>query len=285
MRKNPYNKDLKDQLPLFMQGPITITALVKNEEQKAIVEKTRLQKREYEVKGLSFTKRLAFTMVQPPVFNPDFTPNHPDILDIEMCQTEVTQKFFQAVMGWNDSKFQENHQNPVESVSWYDCISFCNKLSELLGFQSCYRISDIRINYQSKNIGSAVVTWDEAANGFRLPTVSEWGLFAKAGTQNQWAGTDVKSELKQYAWYNDNSGMEPHPVGEKLPNEWGLYDMTGNVSEWCWDKVSPSDDSMRKLCGGSYRDSADLCQVAKLRVGFAGNGDHERGFRICRTIK
>ena len=133
---------------------------------------------------------------------------------------------------------------------------------------------------------SARVTWDEAVNGFRLPTEHEWKSFAKAGTQNAWSGTNLKSELGKYAWYEANSGDETNPVGEKLPNEWGLYDMAGNVEEWCWDKLYESnDEDMRVLLGGSFRYIADFCRVTDRDGGLACDPRSSRGFRICRTIK
>jgi len=304
MRKNPYNKKLKDQLPLFMAGPSMTTALITNEGQKPIVEKSMVPPlHKYEVGGISFT------MVQTPIINQNGTFYPQDILNLEMGQTEVTQKLFETVMGWNKSRAKNSPQNPVEMVTWFDCIAFCNKLSNLLGFQPCYEILDVRM--RQEHIVYAKVVWNEGANGFRLPKVEEWVIFAEAGTQNRWAGTDDEDEIDEYVWYDDNSGNEPHPVGEKLPNEWGLYDMTGNVSEWCWDKYyyyedydendfdhpdnpdhdedgeddEDDDSQQRRVRGGSYFRFAGACQI-DFDVGY--DADEPRlttGFRICRTIK
>ena len=199
-----------------------------------------------------------------------------------MGQMEVTQELFQEVMGWNASKFQSDPKNPVETVTWYDCISFCNKLSTLLGFEECYRMTDVEMLYV--HIIKAKITWDESKNGFRLPTEYEWGFFAKAGTDNQWSGTNDVNDLVKYAWYDKNSNYETHPVGEKLPNEWGLYDMTGNVWEWCWDLYHPAEPKERVLQGGSFGVHAEGCRVA-LRI-WSDEGDRFNflGFRLLRSF-
>ena len=285
MRKNPYNKDLKEQLPLFMQGPSTTTALITNEAQTDILEKSmKIPSHKYEVNGVTFT------MVQPPVLNLDFTSNPQDVINVEMGQTEVTQKLFWAVMRFNFSRNKNSPQNPVENVSWFDCISFCNKLSELSGFQSYYKISDIVNDYlYTDRMVLGRVTQDETANGFRLPTEYEWTSFAKAGTKNQWSGTDDEDELRKYAWCFDNSERHTHPVGEKLPNAWGLSDMTGNVDEWCWDAREPNDENIfaqRVVIGGSFGSLARLHTVYDRSGCFYPDTTRDGvGFRICRTIK
>jgi len=265
-----------------MLGPSTIAALAVNDAQKAsvenFIEKTMPRKHEYEVNDVFFV------MMQPPVVGRDFKQTPLDILKTEMGQTEVTQELFEAVMGWNESTFLNNPPNPVENVTWFDCISFCNKLSELLGFQPCYEMADIRMSYRGSSISYARATWDEAANGFRLPTEYEWESFAKAGTQNRWAGTDEEVAIDDYVWHEENSGNEIHPVGEKLPNEWGLYDMSGNVLELCWDMFG-GDRYYRAVRGGSYWNYADNCRVADRNWLDAGHRYSYRGFRICRTIK
>ena len=283
MRKNPYNKDLKDHFPFLMQGPSTTTALITNEAQTDIVEKAMSQKHKYEANGVSFI------MIQPPLVNlRTMTSNPQDILNVEMGQTEVTQELFEAVMGWNISSSKKNPQNPVEDMTWFDCIAFCNKLSELLGFQSCYEMADIQMYNWGTIIKSARVNWDEAANGFRLPTEYEWKSFAKAGTQNRWSGTDKKVAIDDYVWHEYNSRYETHPVGEKLPNEWGLYDMSGNVWEWCWSEYAPSYENTltyrRPLYGGSNMSDVDGCQISEYTRS-EPSGDPDQGFRICRTIK
>jgi len=229
-------------------------------------------------------------------------------------ETEVTQELYEKVMKKNPSKFQ-NPQNPIERVSWYDAILFCNELSKLQGLDECYVLKDVSTEYtedlERKIIVSAQVTYDSKKNGYRLPEEKEWEYAAKAGTENQWAGTDDESKLKEYAWYRDdsysliheivtkwgfrgmdmteyNSYLSTHPVKMKKPNEWGFYDMTGNVAEWCWDKDNPESDASkhRVVRGGSWNNSnaSLLLHSASRGIQFSSSSYNNFGFRICRTI-
>ena len=139
-----------------------------------------------------------------------------------MSETVVTQKQWQAVMGNNPSEFDGN-DNPVEQVNWYDCVKFCNKLSEKYGLAPVYKISD------------GNVTWDKNKKGYRLPTEAEWEYACRAGTTTRFNTGDSDSDLEKAAWIGDISDDETNPVAQKTPNNWGLYDMHGNVMEWCWD--------------------------------------------------
>jgi formylglycine-generating enzyme required for sulfatase activity len=220
---------------------------------------------------------VVFNMIRPPKISFNYVPS------LEMGETEVTQELFQAVTGWNDSYETSSSQNPVEEVTWYDCISFCNKLSNLLGLEECYKMSDVEMD--GVHITEATVKWDENKKGFRLPTEYEWELFARAGTNNEWSGTNEENELDKYAWSRENSGFETHPVGKKLPNEWGLYDMSGNVWERCWDLYDPEyDTAQRVLRGGSYGNYGGLCRVAS-RHGFDADSRYDYlGFRLLRSF-
>ena len=158
---------------------------------------------------------------------------------------EVTQEHWHAVMGNNPANFKGRH-NPVEQVSWDDVQSFISQLNA-----------------------------NEGHNRYRLPTEAEWEYAARAGTTTEYSFGNSESALGQYAWWDGNSGNKTHPVGQKKPNPWGLYDMHGNVWEWVqdWygdypsssvtDPKGPSSGSLRVNRGGSWIDYAGFCRSAK----------------------
>jgi formylglycine-generating enzyme required for sulfatase activity len=153
----------------------------------------------------------------------------------------ITQAQYEAVMGTNPSYFQSNPQNPVESVSYGDVQAFCQELSQVTG----------------KN--------------YRLPTELEWEYACRAGTiTNYYFGNDCH-QLEDYAWYCGNSEGTTHPVGSKLPNAWGLYDMHGNVWEWCIDKCQR---------GGSWSDIPYFCRSAISDDYGHGDSLNTLGFRV-----
>jgi formylglycine-generating enzyme required for sulfatase activity len=186
-------------------------------------------------------------------------------------KTEVTQSQWKAVMGNSLSNFKGDDL-PVENVSWNDAVAFCAKLNQEYGITlpSGYR--------------------------YTLPTEAQWEYACRAGTTIRFYYGDDPSyrQLGKYAWYDDNSSYKTHPVGEKVPNGWGLYDMHGNVCEWCLDGYSDSypggnvtaeealqSGSARVLRGGSWFDSAGSCRSA-VRGRFRPDSSYDYlGFRVA----
>jgi formylglycine-generating enzyme required for sulfatase activity len=190
----------------------------------------------------------------------------------------VTQREWLEIMGSNPSRFKGDNL-PVESVSWFDAVNFCNRLSLREGLTPVYTISG------SGN--RRTVTWNRDANGYRLPTEAEWEYAARGG--NGSPGNFIYSgsnNVDEVAWYRSNSGRRTHPAGIKAPNALGLYDMSGNVLEWVWDwfgsysnmrltdPVGPDSGSLRVIRGGSWGFNEHSLRSASrfsIRPGFRRN--------------
>jgi formylglycine-generating enzyme required for sulfatase activity len=179
----------------------------------------------------------------------------------------VTQQEYERVMGSNPSYFK-GQRHPVENVSWEDAMAFLSKLNALAS---------------EKSLGGS----------YRLPTDAEWEYACRAGTTTAYSFGDSESELEKYGWYSKNSGDTTHPVGEKLPNGWGLYDMHGNVWEWCadWygaypiiavtDPTGPTEGSARVFRGGGWYYGAADCRSANRGWNGPSYRGSSRGLRVA----
>ncbi len=206
----------------------------------------------------------------------------------EIQETVVTQEMWEQVTGKNPSYNKEYGSMPVTNVSWFDAVEFCNKVSELAGLQACY----------SKNEnGDILCNW--FADGYRLPTEAEWEFAAKGGNNSKGYKYSGSDSLDEVGWYFLNNSGKIHRVKGKKPNELGIYDMSGNVWELCWDWYSDYNNegevednphgpaqskySRRVLRGGSCYHDAQFCRSAYRGSYLPDNSLNYDGFRLLRT--
>jgi hypothetical protein len=170
-----------------------------------------------------------------------------------MGKYEVTQGEWQKVIGNNPSTFKGSDRLPVEQVSWNGCQAFCQR----------------------------------AGSGLRLPTEAEWEYACRAGTQTRYLSGDADSTLDDCAWYTVNSGNRTHPVGQKRPNAWGLYDMQGNVLEWCadyWYRESPGVGTARVRRGSCWGGGPRDCRSGSSDRASPDHTDYNNGFRVALDL-
>ncbi|MEI6139710.1 MAG: SUMF1/EgtB/PvdO family nonheme iron enzyme [Mariniphaga sp.] len=235
-----------------------------------------------------------FTMGSEDISDREKPPHKVNVNSFFMAEFPVTQELYNGVTGQNPSHF-EGVDHPVEKVSWYDATTFCNQMNHLLALPKPY----------SSKEDATQCNFDCAA--FRLPTEAEWEFAARGGAvethgraslpgsslQPEFAGSDFPDDV---AWYDQNNEYETKPVGLKFPNPLGLYDMSGNVWEWCWDRfgdyghqpqtnpIGPSEGSLRVLRGGSWRHGAGISRVACRGGDSPGIDWSSDGFRLLLAL-
>jgi formylglycine-generating enzyme len=197
-----------------------------------------------------------------------------------LMATEVTQGQYLEVMGKNPSR-DKGDDLPVEQVRWLDAVKYANALSTQEGLASCYRVT------------GESTKWPRglSCRGYRLPTEAEWEYAARADESTRHSGSDTVGSV---GWWDGNSGSATHRVGQKSANAWGLYDMNGNVWEWCWDwygtelsggrnPVGPAAGSYRVPRGGSWGSPAEDARVAVRGRVAPSQRNGNVGFRLART--
>ena len=270
----------------------------------------------FKIKSASITKSNSNKKLKPTFkdmvivnggkYKPSFFDEEREVFDIEVCKYLIVQDMWTEIMDSNPSEHKGN-RIPVDTVSWWDTLEYCNKLSKKYNLEPVYDLSQreegiLRINQLGGNSEYPNMADFRKTEGFRLPTALEWEWFARGGEIAIQDGTfDYKysgsNNIDEVGWYKDNSGNKPHDIGVKKPNQLGIYDCTGNLREWCYDTSSSGyiseklayiyDTSVRdrKLRGGAWNCYDNWCFINDDSDSTDGKyGDGNIGFRIVRTI-
>lgn len=204
----------------------------------------------------------------------------------QIGKLEITQGQYKAVMGTNPSYFTDGayaDSRPVDQVQWYEAVAFCNQLSALHGYESCYTIDGTN------------VTLNESENGYRLPSEAEWEFAARGGILSNGYAYSGSNNPDFIGWYNANSGLVSHVVGSKAANELGIHDMSGNLREWCFDfyadsypaeaqvdPFGPATGEYRVRRGGAWDYSESMIRCTMRNYGVPINRRNFTGFRVVR---
>jgi formylglycine-generating enzyme required for sulfatase activity len=192
------------------------------------------------------------------------------VAPFQLAAHPVTRELYAAVCG-EAPPGTAGPRTPVSEVSWLDAVHFCNLLSQALGLEPSYSMGD--------DPDGLDVFFEDAADGYRLPSEAEWEYACRAGSSEVRYG-----ELDEIAWYRSNSGGAVHDVGTSAPNAWGLFDMIGNVWEWCWDLFDPLVyGPYRVFRGGGWSDLPRSCRASCRRKSHPTLRIDDLGFRVARA--
>ncbi len=213
-----------------------------------------------------------------------------NVSDFEIAKHTVTMEKWHTVRSWAlSNKFEielgaaKGLKCPITMVSWYDTLKWCNAKSLMDGLEPVYAVLGKSNYYSRGDFGSEdsyKIIQNPEATGYRLPCEGEWEWAASGGLKSQGYIFSGSNNLDPVGWYRENANGQVHPVGEKLENELGLYDMSGNVWEWCWD----ANYSGRRIRGGCWSYDEDVCAVSFRRICFPDYRSDRVGFRVARTM-
>ena len=214
-----------------------------------------------------------------------------------MQKTEVTQYQWQSLMGNNPSNPGNCDSCPVDTVLWWEALAYCNALSAKEGFELCYELIGCNGEEPGNVMNCTDVNFSGVnCSGYRLPTEAEWEYAYRAGTTTRWYCGDEDECVEDIAWFNLPWPQSSQPVATKAPNNWGLFDMAGNVLEWCWDwwdkygeealinPIGPDTGTWRVNRGGMYSDWIKITRAASRNQYSPSTNSSFLGFRPVRTV-